>query len=270
VLNVKTDILSQRNIMYLNIVLLAVLCIATIFLMREVISYSFEKGRPIKQTAASSMPRRDTKPTILPVDYAPVMKNNPFGFPGGEIKTLSGSAGGGMQQTDITLIGTVVGPRALSYAVFKDRSGMQEVFKIGESVFGIGSLHTVGRDKVTIMKGASPVHLSLDDVKIREIQKPGAQSNPNSPLFARKVGSGSYVVDQARLQQAINNPGQMMTDARLKPNITNGREEGFLLSEVRPGGIYHSLGLQDGDVLLRINEYDISNPERALQAFTAL
>jgi len=28
--------------------------------------------------------------------------------------------------------------------------------------------------------------------------------------------------------------------------------------------------LQDGDVLLRINEYDISNPERALQAFTAL
>jgi general secretion pathway protein C len=77
-------------------------------------------------------------------------------------------------------------------------------------------------------------------------------------------------VDQARLQQAINNPGQMMTDARLKPNITNGREEGFLLSEVRPGGIYHSLGLQDGDVLLRINEYDISNPERALQAFTAL
>jgi general secretion pathway protein C len=62
----------------------------------------------------------------------------------------------------------------------------------------------------------------------------------------------------------------MMTDARLRPNIVNGREEGFALSEVKSGGVYQSLGLQDGDVLLRINEYDISNPERALQAFTAL
>jgi general secretion pathway protein C len=62
----------------------------------------------------------------------------------------------------------------------------------------------------------------------------------------------------------------MMTDARLRPNLNSGKEEGFILSEVKPGGIYHSLGLQDGDVLLRINEYDISNPERALQAFTAL
>ncbi len=62
----------------------------------------------------------------------------------------------------------------------------------------------------------------------------------------------------------------MMTDARLKPNVANGKEEGFVLNEVKPGGIYHSLGLQDGDVLLRINEYDISNPERALQAFNAL
>jgi general secretion pathway protein C len=62
----------------------------------------------------------------------------------------------------------------------------------------------------------------------------------------------------------------MMTDARLRPNLVNGKEEGFVLSEVRPGGIYHSLGLQDGDVLLRINEYDVSNPEKALQAFTAL
>ncbi len=62
----------------------------------------------------------------------------------------------------------------------------------------------------------------------------------------------------------------MMTDARLKPNVADGKQEGFVLSEVKPGGIYQSLGLQDGDVLLRINDYDISNPERALQAFTAL
>ncbi|PKL51422.1 MAG: hypothetical protein CVV37_06545 [Nitrospira bacterium HGW-Nitrospira-1] len=64
--------------------------------------------------------------------------------------------------------------------------------------------------------------------------------------------------------------------APLKSNVNlirsrdRGRQEGFILSEVKPGGIYQSLGLRNGDVLLRINEYNINSPETALQAFTAI
>jgi general secretion pathway protein C len=61
-----------------------------------------------------------------------------------------------------------------------------------------------------------------------------------------------------------------MTDARFIPHIVDGRQQGFILREVKPGGIYQSLGLQNEDVLLRINEYDISTPDKALQAFIAL
>jgi general secretion pathway protein C len=43
-----------------------------------------------------------------------------------------------------------------------------------------------------------------------------------------------------------------------------------MLREVRRNGLYDSLGMQNGDVLLRINSFNISNPENALQAFTAL
>jgi general secretion pathway protein C len=62
----------------------------------------------------------------------------------------------------------------------------------------------------------------------------------------------------------------MLTDARLLPNIVNGRQEGFAMSEVRSGGLYHTLGLRNGDVLLRVNDFDISSTESGLQAFTAL
>ena len=120
---------------------------------------------------------------------------------------------------------------------------------------------------MVLIKGATKTEISLEDIKVKEIRQAGPAGTFQ---LARKIGSGAYIVDQAKLQQTISNPGQMMTDARLRPNNTNGREEGFVLSEVKPGGIYQSLGLQDGDVLLRINEYDISNPEKALQAFTAL
>jgi general secretion pathway protein C len=78
------------------------------------------------------------------------------------------------------------------------------------------------------------------------------------------------MVDRAAVQAALADPKQIMTDARLLPNMVEGRQEGFVIREIRPGGVYQSLGLRNGDVLLRVNEFDISDPETALQVFTAL
>lgn len=39
---------------------------------------------------------------------------------------------------------------------------------------------------------------------------------------------------------------------------------------MKKGGVYESLGLEDGDILLRVNDFPITGPESALQAFNAL
>ncbi len=266
----KSMLLNRKHIFYLNILLSIILFLSILLIMRGVVSNYFEKKKSLRGNISALINTAGTQQKMQLLDYSPVLKNNPFGFPGGELKPLSVSSGSRVQKTDFVLIGTVVGPKELSYAIFKDSSGMQEVFKVGESVFGLGSLYAVKKDKAVIKKGESTFDFQLEDVKVKEIAKPGAMGGPSFSGFAQRIGGASYMVDQAKLQQAIKNPSQMMTDARLRPNIANGKEEGFVLSEVKPGGIYQSLGLQDGDVLLRINEYDISNPEKALQAFTAL
>jgi general secretion pathway protein C len=266
----KSNLLSQRNLFYLNILLGIILIFSTVFVVRDIISRYFDHKKNVQNGVYrgqdESMPRPDKQLS----EYAVILSNNPFGFPGGEIKSLSASTGLKTHQGDIVLIGTVVGPRELSYGIFRDAAGVQEIFKIGDPVFDTGKLYRVERDRVIIRKGGKTEEMLLEDVEVREVGKQSSTVGPAQSSFARKIGRSAYMVDQARLQQAIANPGQMMTDARLKPNIVNGKEEGFVLSEVKPGGVYQSLGLQDGDVLLRINEYDISNPERALQAFTAL
>ena len=265
----KARLLTKEKIFYLNIVIAIVLIISTLFLVRDIISGYFEKERILKtvksSSAAGSSPRK-----IQLIEYSSILKNNPFGFPGGDVKPLTAPVNAGGKEADIALIGTVVGPKDLSYAVFKDSSGMQEVFRVGESVLGLGKLHSVKKDKVFIRQGDGTIEIPIEDIKVKEIRKPVSGGTHLASSFAQKVGRDTYIVDQRKVQQAISNPGQMMTGARLRPNVANGKEEGFTLSEVKPGGIYQSLGLRDGDVLLRINEYDISNPERALQAFTAL
>jgi len=264
-----TGLLTKKNIFYLNIIIGILLIVSALMLIRDSISISVEKRKMQKETIRTTADSPQSERTAQLMEYAPILKNNPFGFAAGEIKPLTVAANQGNQAANVTLIGTVTGIRELSYGVFKDNTGVQEIFRIGEAVFGVGTLHAVKKDKAIIKKDTRAIEIPLEDVRVKEIHKQ-ASGTASSSVFAQKIGKGAYVVDQRKLQQAIGNPAQMMTDARLRPNNVSGRDEGFILGEVKPGGIYQSLGLQDGDVLLRINDYDISNPERALQAFTAL
>jgi len=238
--------------------------------MRDIISNYFQKEKILKKDITASKIVGDSQRKMQLTEYSLILKNNPFGFSEEEIRPLTALMNDKAQMSDIVLIGTVVGSKKMSYGVFEDSTGMQDVFKVGDSVFGIGKLYIVKKDKVLLKQGERTIEIPLEDVKVKEIKKTASGEISTASSFARKVERGIYMLDQERVQQAISNPNQIMTDARLKPNIVNGRQEGFILSEVKPGGIYQSLGLLNGDVLLRINEYEISNPERALQAFTAL
>jgi general secretion pathway protein C len=172
-------------------------------------------------------------------------------------------------QSDITLIGTVSGSARNSYAIFVDKSGKQELVKVGEPVFGMGKLKRVDSDRAYITERGREIKIPMAEIlTIKEVNPPAGGTSTSD--LARSVGKGMFLVDQKKILHALENPNQLMTDARLQPNLVNGKQEGYILREVRNGGIYQSLGLQNGDALLRINEYNISNPENALQAFTAL
>jgi general secretion pathway protein C len=84
------------------------------------------------------------------------------------------------------------------------------------------------------------------------------------------MANETSVLDQQIVSANVENPNQIMTEARLLPYVVDGKQQGFMLAEVKPGGIYESLGLQDDDVLLKVNGRDISSPESALQSLTAL
>jgi general secretion pathway protein C len=256
-----------RLISMLNLAIGAVLVISILVLARDVISLSGKKmAKPATPAQATALASKKSFQ-----DYAPVVRNNPFGPPG-ELKPLyaatTNQSAPKSDMTGLTLAGTVSGPRKYSYAIFVDKSGNQEVYRIGDTVPGYGVLQKVEKDKVLIKSGGAPVEIPVADF-VSIVDASSLQSSKPA-TFAKNVGEGSYVVDQKRVQQAIEKPNQIMTDARMLPNVIDGKQQGFMLSEVKPGGIYQSLGLQNGDVLLRINEFSISNPESALQAFTAL
>lgn len=245
-----------------------------LFMVRDVISTFMTP--PKKAVPKSSTSRQAVSKRMELMEYSQILKKNPFGFYGGELSGLASKSEGANISTDVTLVGTVSGNKKFAYAIFADKNNTQEVFKAGNSVFGLGKLERVERNMVVINDKGKTKEIQISDIiAIKEVNIPGQKSSTSADSFsadkfARKTADTSYVLDGQKVQQALSNPNQIMTDARLLPNAVSGKQEGFVLGEVRPGGIYQSLGLQNGDILLKINEYNISNPEAALQAFTAL
>lgn len=250
-----------RNIKVLTIIntaLSIILILSLLIFVRDLLTptRNIQSSKFKVQNSKSKVQRERTLK-----DFESIVKNNPFGFPGGELKPLRGAEES--LSFDMRLIGTVSG--GSDYAIFLTKDGKQEVFKRGERVFNSGRLERVYKDKVIISKEGKRSEIPLSDILTVETIRPesGAQS------FVRSLGK-DFIVNQEGILHALENPARLMTDARLQPNYVNGIQEGFMLREVRNGGIYESLGLQNGDVLLRINNYDITNPEIALQALTAL
>lgn len=257
--------MQNRLLALINIALLILFILSLLILVRDILRPGFsvrykipDSRLRINQTTGRSL-----------VNFEPIVKNNPFGFSGGDLKpidrleTLKGT--GGPSSLEMRLIGTVSG--GIGYAIFVNREGRQEVFKKGERIFDSGRLERVYKDKVVISEDGRTREIPLSD--ILTIESPKVKESGGSP-FIMSSGNNTFILNQEGILHAIENPSQLMTDARLQPNYVNGKQEGFLLREVRNGGIYQSLGLQNGDILLRINNYEITNPEIALQALTAL
>lgn len=266
---IRNDLTSLRPqvITFINFFIVVIIVLSALVLARDALTFAARKPlTPLKATGSAE--KGQAADTLQ--SYEPIVRNNFFGAPGGPLKPLTASKEGGQAQSEKSLVGTVAPVQGYKgYAIFMDKSGTQEVIKVGDKVPGMGRLEKVDRDKVSVKGDAGTVIVPLVDiVKITDVRTP--QSGSGASDFARPVGTGSFIVDQKKILQALENPNQLMTDARLTPNVVNDRQEGFMLREVREGGIYRNLGLQNGDVLLRINDYNISNPETALQAFSAL
>jgi len=272
-------VFSAKKLRLFNYLLSVFILAAALLLPRNVLSVSMAKKQ---MPGTGSKDKLNVQQPALRKDfmqYAPVLEKNPFGPPGKLYPiTVSQTAEKETQDlpvSNLVLLGTAVGPGKLSYAIFEDSvqaPGQQQIFSPGDRVFDYGVLRKIEHSSAAIERNGATFTVSMPDMTIetQKDQKQGKEPPQPQGSFARRIGEREYILDSRRIQKSLENPEQILTDARLLPNIKNGKQEGFSISEVVPGGIYHSLGLRNGDVLLRINDLEISNAEVAIQAMSAL
>jgi general secretion pathway protein C len=86
----------------------------------------------------------------------------------------------------------------------------------------------------------------------------------------RAVGNNLYQVDRKVIDSTLSDLNQIATQARIVPSFKNGVANGFKLFSIQPGSLYSAIGIENGDVLQRVNGYEINSPEKALELYQKL
>jgi general secretion pathway protein C len=266
----------MNRIATLNI-FISILCLIILAkLSADIISYRLSHLVPkTSGTVSPSLPATGREDLA---SFAPILEKGLFGkATEGKltaiVRSAEGKAAASTSQKDLLLLGTAVGSPRETFALIQKISTKDErVFRLGDEVFDIGTLAAVRKELVEIQAGGTRITILSPTATPTEAEKPAAppaaEARPGA--LATQVGAGSYVIDQRALNAALDNIGKAMTDARLLPSLKDGKVEGFRVSEVKPAGIFGMVGLKNGDILLRMNDFPIDSPEKAIQSLVSL
>jgi general secretion pathway protein C len=93
-----------------------------------------------------------------------------------------------------------------------------------------------------------------------------AASTPNLGVF----NPGAHPAGPDGGDSTLSNLNNVATQARIVPSFKNGVANGFKVFSIQPGSLYSSIGVENGDVIQKINGYEINSPDKALEIYQKL
>ncbi len=169
----------------------------------------------------------------------------------------------------VILIGTVVGEGGNSYAIIENQvTHEQSLYRLGESIDNQAKIMKIDRIEVVLLMGNTrkSLRLYLDE----EEPEAGMTGTKTQQAGIVNVTSNQWVLDRQEIAMALDNLPQLLTKARVVPNFNAGKPDGFRIFSIVPDSFFSKIGLQNGDVLQRINGVEVKDPENFMKVFQQL
>jgi general secretion pathway protein C len=198
-------------------------------------------------------------PKPPPPDAAPVVQQGPVWNPVPVRTSLRGS-----------LIGTAVAdPAQYSLCeIMNPDLGEPQIFTVGSMYLG-ARIYQIDKERVLFVNNG-----------VNEFMDNGS-AGPNLGVVAvapppptdgsvKQLSEHQYVVAKSEINNALTNLSDLATKARIVPSFKNGVANGFKLFSIVPDSLYSKIGIQNGDVIHRINGYEMNSPDKALEIYQKL
>jgi general secretion pathway protein C len=171
----------------------------------------------------------------------------------------------------LKLIGTVIDPLGMYRlaAIEVKETKEQKLYKVQDTVLG-AKVAMILRNRVILSRAGKMESLSAEFDEGGAGGKVAASSGMIGEDVS-KLSESQYAVSKRYLDSQLASMSQLLTEVRAVPNLDkSGVTDGFKVFAIRKGSLFDKIGLQNNDVVKRINGIELDSAEKGLELFQAL
>lgn len=148
-----------------------------------------------------------------------------------------------------------------AHAVIEDgTTHRQELYRVGDEIRG-ARVAAITWDQVTLARGDVEATLEIGPTTTATADAPSQpDATPSESARIRRTGGDAWIVDRREITGAVDNMSGLLTQLRAVAEVQDGRPAGFRLFQMKDDSIFRRLGLENGDVVQRINGSTVADP----------
>ncbi len=243
---------------FLILLAITILSYEAIDLFYKIISFSLTKQTAaVRNNGSSSITTDNSQPNQLQ-DYGIITERNLF------FSTLKAvndkQSEGGLMDSDenfmnIDLKGTVACNSSFGFIFIEERdSHKQKLYRIGDNI-GSAKLIKITRNTATLRSDGREITLKVKAMIEGSLL-------PNSP---GRATSRNMTLSKKTVSENLNDLKSIMNQAVVRPFLNEGMQEGLIISNIASNSLYEKMGLQNGDIIIDINNKPVQSTDNLLQ-----
>jgi general secretion pathway protein C len=221
---------------------------------------------PVKSNGVASAVKDNHQRNALQ-DYDIITGRNLFLStlkPAGGNQSDGGLFDSDQKTTDFDLKGTVACNSSFGFIVVEERGNhKQKLYRLGDKI-GQDKLTKITRNTATLKNGAREIIL-----KIKETME--GPLLPNSSGTGRNNAiPGNYTLSKKSVNENLSDLKSLTNQAVVRPFLNNGVQEGYTISNIAPNSLYEKAGIQNGDIIIDINNNRMQNANDILHVLSSM
>lgn len=171
-----------------------------------------------------------------------------------------------------------------SFAAIQGGDGKSMLRRVGDEVGG-HTVYFISWDRVWLTQGGQRCQMEVGGkVQPKAQPKPAAAPPSTGPSSAspgrgvpkeitskiHKISDNQFDIERSVVDQILENQAELMKSARIVPEKEGDKMVGIRLFGIRGDSLLGALGLENGDRLQSINGFEMTDPQKALEAYARL
>ncbi len=179
-----------------------------------------------------------------------------------------------------SLVGTIVADQTeWSMAMITDQTSSETgIYRVTDRLMDEATVVAILTQRVVVDRSGVREYLELQEEATPKNKHSAASRRADRARKTassigqgiKKTGDDEWSISREEIDKTLSNLNSIAMQARIVPSFKNGEANGFKLFAIRPGSLYSKIGIQNGDIIHKINGFAINSPDKALEVYQKL